>query len=135
MTAIKDSLMPQLLQNFDNLETFVCKFGCHIYDLQTKTGCIKIPPRAIKILKELNADKPVPPAGTSEPEEPQPSTSGLSAQAPPKRRKPNKIYSDSDDEDDTENLQTPPSKPKVVQFKSPLTDVKGERKCLHKVSA
>lgn len=126
MRAIQDHLMPQLLQNFDHLETFVTKFGCHIFDLRTKSGCIKVPPFIVsstveKIAKEQKPTESHP----STTDEPQPSTSGIVKKE--KKRNPHMIYSDSEEEEETALLATPPKKAKTVTFNSPLTDVKGQK--------
>lgn len=114
MAAIQHQLMPQLLRNLDNLESFITKSGVHIYNLQQKSGVIRPLPSVLNVIKDV-AEKAVPQEDLIK--EPQPSTSGVNV-LPKKKCKRRILDSDSEDE--------PVSTPKkVVHFHEPLTEVKG----------
>lgn len=108
--------MPHLLRNLDNLEIFISKKGVHIFDLKTQKGTIRPAPKVLGVIKEA-AVKIISQEDVDN--DPQPSTSGLNATN--KKRKTCRILdSESEDEEDL-----PVLKKKVVQFREPLTEVKG----------
>lgn len=117
--AIKDRLMPQLLMNLDNLESFLVKSGVHIYDLRKQEGIIRPVPKVLNVIKEV-AEKSVTKELVTEP---QPSTSGgsLTKKIPKNTRR----ILDSDSDDDDGNVSTPMTNKKAVNFREPLTEVKG----------